>query len=298
MLVALPWGVRPVAAAEPQQETFASPEAGADALVTAARAGKTADLLKILGPSSRRLIFSGDRVADREGRRKFITAYDSDHAIDKTSDVLAFLVVGEEQWPMPIPIVRTGDAWRFDTKAGADEVLDRRIGRNELDAIQVCGAIVDAENEYASVDRDGNGFLEYAQKLSSSPGRHDGLYWSARAGVEESPIGPLMARARTEGYDTRGSNDRPSSYHGYYYKILKRQGKDAPGGAYGYVVHGHMIGGFAAVAFPARYGDSGVMTFIVGKDGVIYEKNLGPDTGKIASAMTTFNPDPSWKAHR
>jgi len=193
--------------------------------------------------------------------------------------------------------VKRGDAWRFDTKAGADEILNRRIGRNEFNAIQVCGAIVDAEHEYASKDRTGSGYLEYAQKFMSSPGKRDGLYWPLTAG-EESPIGPLVVSARAEGYGPRGAHEKRSPYHGYYYRILKKQGKDARGGAYSYVVHGRMIGGFALVAFPAKYGDSGVMTFIVNQNGVVYEKALGPHTATIARAMTTFNPDASWKTHQ
>ena len=299
IVAAIAWlGISTAAiATEPRQMTFASPEQAADALVAAAGAGNTGDLKKILGPSGRKLIFSGDRVADKEGREKFAADYAQKHAIEKQSDTKATLVVGAEEWPFPIPLVKQGDAWRFDTKAGADEILNRRIGRNELNAIQVCGAIVDAEHDYASKDRTGDGYLEYAQKFMSSPGKRDGLYWPATAG-EESPIGPLVVSARAEGYGARGDHGKRSPYHGYYYRILKQQGKDAPGGARDYVVNGHMIGGFAVVAFPAKYGDSGVMTFIVNQDGMIYEKNLGPDTAKIARGMTTFNPDASWKPHQ
>jgi hypothetical protein len=261
------------------------------------RAGKTADLEKILGPSGRALIFSGDRVADREGREKFAADYAEKHAIDSESDSKAILVIGADEWPFPIPLVKQGAAWRFDTEAGADEILNRRIGRNELNAIQVCGAIVDAERDYASKDRTGAGYLEYAQKFMSSPGKRDGLYWPATAG-EASPIGPLVVGARAEGYRTNTAPDKPSPYHGYFYRILKEQGKDAPGGARSYVVRGHMIGGFALVAFPAKYGDSGVMSFMVDQDGVIYEKNLGPNTAAIARGMTVFNPDAGWKPYR
>ena len=280
-------------AAEPRQTTFASPEQATDALVAAAQAGNTAGLKKILGPSGRKLIHSGDRVADKEGRAQFVAAYTQKHAIDNQSDSKAILVIGADGWPFPIPLVKEGDAWRFDTKAGADEILNRRIGRNELNAIQVCGAVVDAERDYASKDRTSAGVLEYAQKFMSSPGKRDGLYWPPTAG-EESPIGPLVVSARAEGYGAKGAHGKRSPYHGYYYRILKQQGADAPGGAYSYVVNGRMIGGFALVAFPAKYGDSGVMTFLADKDGVIYQKNLGPDTTAIARAMTTFNPDASW----
>jgi hypothetical protein len=279
--------------AEPRQVTFVSPEAATEALVTATRAGKTTDLEKILGPSGRKLIFSGDNVADKEGREKFVSAYAQKHTIDKQSDSKAILVVSADEWPFPIPLVRQGDAWRFDTKAGADEILNRRIGRNELNAIQVCAAIVDAEHDYASKDRIGAGYLEYAQKFMSSAGKRDGLYWPATAD-EQSPIGPLVVGARAEGYGPQRAREKRSPYHGYFYRILKQQGKDAPGGARSYVVKGHMIGGFALVAFPAKHGDSGVMTFIVNHEGVVYEKNLGPNSVSIAQRMISFNPDASW----
>jgi len=299
IVAAVAWlGVSAAAVAgEPSQMTFASPEQAVDALVAATQADKTADLQKILGPSGRKVIYSGDRIADKEGREKFVAAYAQKHAIETPSDAKAILIISADEWPFPIPLVKRGDAWRFDTKAGADEILNRRIGRNEFNAIQVCGAIVDAEHEYASKDRTGSGYLEYAQKFMSSPGKRDGLYWPLTAG-EESPIGPLVVSARAEGYGPRGAHEKRSPYHGYYYRILKKQGKDARGGAYSYVVHGRMIGGFALVAFPAKYGDSGVMTFIVNQDGVVYEKALGPHTATIARAMTTFNPDASWKTHQ
>jgi Protein of unknown function (DUF2950) len=284
-------------AAAPRQMNFASPEAAANALVAAARADKTANLEKILGPTGQKLIHSGDRVADKAGREKFVVDYAQKHSIERQSDTKAILIIGTNEWPFPIPLVKQGDAWHFDTKAGADEILDRRIGRNELDAIQVVGAIVDAERDYARKDRTGAGYLEYAQKFMSSPGKRDGLYWPATQG-EESPIGPLVVSASTEGYGAKGGHGRRQPYHGYYYRILKQQGKDAPGGARSYIVNGHMIGGFALVAFPAKYDDSGVMTFIANQRGVIYEKNLGPKTATIARAMTAFNPDSSWTPHQ
>lgn len=280
-----------VMAAEPHQSTFASPEAAADALITATQADKTADIEKILGPSGRKLIYSGDPVADKEGREKFAAAYGEKHEIEPQSDDRATLVISAEEWPFPIPLVKQDSGWRFDTPAGVNEILNRRIGRNEINALQVCAAIVEAEHDYAGKDRTGAGYLEYAQKFMSSDGKRDGLYWPASSD-EESPIGPLVVSAQAEGYKER------SPYHGYFYRLLKQQGKDAPGGAYSYVVKGHMIGGFALVAFPARYGDSGIMTFIVNQDGRIYEKNLGPNSVTTAKAMTSFNPDASWKAHQ
>ncbi len=284
-------------AAAPRQMTFASPEGAATALVAAARADKMGDLERILGPTGQRLIHSGDRVADKAGREKFVSDYGQKHSIERQSDTRAILIIGANEWPFPIPLVKQRDTWRFDTKAGAEEILDRRIGRNELDAIRVVGAIVDAERDYASKDRTGAGYLEYAQKFMSSPGKRDGLYWPATEG-EDSPIGPLVVSASTEGYGPKGAHGRHQPYHGYYYRILKQQGKDAPSGARNYIVNGHMIGGFAVVAFPAKYGDSGVMTFIANERGVIYEKNLGPKSAAIARTMTTFNPDSSWKPHQ
>jgi len=283
-------------AAEPRQMVFATPEEAADALVTATQADKTADIERIFGASGHKLIYSGDSVADKLGREKFVTAYSQKHVMEPQSDDRVILIVSTDEWPFPIPLVKQGNGWRFDTQAGVNEILNRRVGRNELNAIQVCAAIVDAEHDYASKDRTGSGFLEYAQKFMSSNGKHDGLYWPAVAD-EESPIGPLVVSARAEGYVSKAANEKRSPYHGYFYKILTQQGKDAPGGAHGYIVNGHMIGGFAVIAFPAKYDDSGVMTFMVDQDGVLYEKNLGPNSTAIAQAMTAFNPDDSWKKH-
>ena len=215
--------------------------------------------------------------------------------LEKETDSKMTLVVGEEEWPFPIPIVKKGESWLFDTKAGKEELLNRRIGRNELNTIQTCLAYVDAQREYAMKDRDGDGLLAYAQKFWSTKGKKDGLYWEAKEGEEQSPLGLGAARAVREGYTPRKPGDKPSPFHGYFYRILKAQGKNAPGGAYDYVVKGKMIGGFALVAYPAEYGASGVMTFIVNHDGVVYEKDLGAETAKIASAMTKFDPDQTWK---
>jgi hypothetical protein len=192
-------------------------------------------------------------------------------------------------------MVKKGETWVFDTKAGNEELLNRRIGRNELNTIQTCLAMVDAQREYAMKDRDSDKLLEYAQKFWSTPGKKDGLYWEAKEGEAQSPLGALAARAVGEGYASRKPGDKPMPYHGYFYRILKAQGKNAPGGAYDYVVKGKMIGGFALVAFPAEYGASGIMTFIVNHDGVVYQKDLGKETGKIAKAMTKFDPDKTWK---
>jgi len=277
-----------------QPPSFETPEQAAQQLVEAARAGNVQEVRTILGPGSAPLLRSGDAVADAQARKRFLDAYDEEHAVNREQDNRAILVVGKDDWPFPIPIVQRGDAWRFDSSAGAKEVLSRRIGDNELSAIEACRAYVDAQREYAERDRDHDGYVEYARKFLSSPGRHDGLYWPAKAGADESPLGPLMAGARAEGYNTEPAKSR-KPYHGYYYRILTAQGPAAPGGAYDYLANGHMIGGFALVAFPARYGVSGVMTFIVNQDGVVYQKDLGPRTAELAGNMTRYNPDPSWK---
>jgi hypothetical protein len=279
-----------------QQETFGSPQQAVDALIAAARSGRTADLLKIFGPDSKKLVVSGDAVADKNARNRFVAAYAMASKIENEGDAKAVLIIGSEEWPFPIPIVKQGHAWHFDTKAGEQEILDRRIGRNELSAIEVCRAYVDAQRDYASKPRTADGLIEYAQRFMSTPGEHDGLYWPVEPGEEESPMGPLVAKARAEGYGVKSAQGKRTPYHGYYYRILKQQGKHAVGGAYDYVVRGHMIGGFALEAFPASYGASGIMTFIVNQDGVVYQKNLGPDTATLARKLTAFDPDATWKA--
>lgn len=277
-----------------EEELFATPEQAVDVLFAATRAGNIEALLKVLGPGSRKLIRSGDAVADAQSRSKFLAAYQEENRIEPAGDDRVVLSVGKDDWPFPFPIVRRGDGWAFDASAGAEEILARRIGANELDAIEVCHAYVDAQREYAEKDRNHDDFIEYAQKFLSSPGKHDGLYWPAAPGDEESPIGPLMVKARAEGYSTKAEGGhRP--YHGYYYRILKGQGAAARGGAYDYVLNGHMIAGFALVAFPAQYGVSGIMTFIVNHDDVVYQKDLGPNTPKLAREMTLFDPDSSWE---
>lgn len=284
-----------VAAAPARQQSFTTPEKAIDALVSAARSGQVANLVQILGPGSRKLVISGDAVADRTGREKFVAAYDTAHKIEHDADGKDTLILGKDGWPFPIPLIKMGDRWRFDTKSGAKEILARRIGQNELNVIEVCRAYVDAQHEYATKDRNGDGVLEYAQSFVSSPGKENGLYWPATAGEPESPLGPLMAEARTEGYARKGGSGKRQPYHGYYYKILKAQGEHAPGGAYSYVANGRMIGGFALVAYPARYGASGIMTFVVNQDGRIYEKNLGRSTAAIAREMKVYDPDSNWK---
>jgi Protein of unknown function (DUF2950) len=288
--------VLPAPATAAAQKTFATPEQAVTALVAAVRSGHSDDVLAILGPSSKKLVSSGDPVADAQARRKFTDAYDEKNHIERNGDTRAVLEVGQDDWPFPFPIVKHGEAWQFDAAAGADEIVVRRIGANELFTIEVCHAYVDAQRDYAGKDRNHDGYVEYAQKFMSSPGKQDGLYWPTAAGEEESPLGPLVADARAEGYAAAAQKkEGPQPYHGYLYRILKGQGAAAKGGAYDYVVHGHMMGGFALVAFPAQYGVSGIMTFIVNHDGVVYQKDLGPHTDALARKMTLFDPDPSWK---
>jgi len=282
-------------AADAKQKSFKSPEEAVNALVGAVKRNDTKELLAILGPAGKELIFSGDEVADKAGRDRFVKAYKEMNKLVSENDKKVILHVGNEEWPYPLPVVKKGDNWFFDTKAGKEEILNRRIGRNELNAIQVCLAYVDAQREYVLKDRDKDKLPEYAQRVVSDKGQKNGLYWEAKEGEEQSPLGLLIAKAAGEGYTGKRPIGKRNPYHGYYYKILKAQGKNAPGGEYDYVVNGKMIGGFALVAYPDEYGDSGVMTFLVNQDGVVYEKHLGKDTEKIAAAMKKFDPDKSWK---
>jgi hypothetical protein len=276
------------------QKSFASPEAGITALVEAVKANDQPMLRGILGPHGKKLISSGDTVADQQSREAFIKAYSEANKLVPEGDQQDVLVIGQDEWPMPIPLVRSSAGWRFDTPQGEKEILTRRIGRNELAAIQVCLAIVDAAQEYATLDVDGDRIPEYAPRFVSTPGKHDGLYWPTAADEPLSPLGPLLAAATREGYTN--SVTRPlAPYHGYFYRILTKQGKNAPGGARDYVINGHMIGGFAVIAYPARYGVSGIMSFMVNQDEVVYEQNLGQNTAAIASKMTIFNPDANWR---
>jgi hypothetical protein len=278
-----------------KQKTFKSPEEAVKSLMDAVKSNDTKELLAIFGPAGKEIISSGDEVADKRGREVFIKGYEEMSRMEKETDNKMILVVGNREWPFPIPLVKKGETWVFDTVAGKEELLNRRIGRNELNTIQTCLAYVDAQREYAMKDRDSNKLLEYAQKFWSTKGKKDGLYWETKEGEEQSPFGSLAARAIQAGYAPKKPGDKPVPYYGYFYKILKAQGKNAPGGAYDYVIKGKMIGGFALVAYPAEYEASGVMTFIVNHDGVVYQKDLGKETGKIASAMTKFDPDKTWK---
>lgn len=279
-----------MATAASAQQSFKTPEEAAAALVKAARAGDLKSLLSVLGESGADIVSSGDNVADAETRKKFVTAYDVKHQIAMEGNSKAILVIGSEEFPLPIPLVQKKGAWQFDTNAGRDEIIFRRIGRNEFNTIQTCLAYVDAQNEYASKDR-GSGVGVYAQQFISDPGTKNGLYWPTAAGEEPSPLGELFARATDEGYRVGGGR---SPYHGYNYRILTEQGAAAQGGSIDYRVKGKMIGGFALVAYPAIYRNSGVMTFIVNHEGIVFEKDLGPNTTRIAEQMSEFNPDKTW----
>ena len=274
------------------QEQFGTPEAAVEALVTAARSEDGAAILKVLGPDGKPIVSSGDPVADSNIRQDFVSAYNAKHAIEMEGDGTRTLIIGNDDWPFPIPLVNKAGQWQFDTKAGLDEILRRRIGRNELSAIQVSLAYVQAQNEYASLNPAGLGRGVYAQRIVSRPGKKDGLYWPTAAGEEPSPLGDLAAQAAAEGY---GTGSTPIPYHGYYYRILTRQGATASGGAYDYLAKGKMIGGFALIAYPAEYGNSGIMTFIVNQDGTVFQKDLGDRTEKIARRIETFDPDAKWQ---
>lgn len=285
-------------AADPAvQEHFATPELAVEALISANRADSEPRLLEILGVDGTPLIHSGDPVADRGGRARFVAAFDEAHRIDLEGQDRAEVIVGKEQWPLPIPLVREPDGWRFDTRAGKEEILNRRIGRNELAVIQVCREYVKAQREYAALKISGQS--EFAREFKSAPGRHDGLYWPAKSGDPQSPLGPLVAEARASGYGVHSDAEPRTTAHpfqGYYFRILTAQGAHAPGGAKSYLVGGHMTRGFALIAYPATYGDSGIMTFIVNQHGIVFEKNLGPETALVARKITEYDPDPSWHA--
>jgi hypothetical protein len=277
------------------EERFSSPEAAADALKAAVEARDTNALHAIFGPAGHGLV-SVDVVEAAAERELFMNRVKEKVNLVAASDSKQELQLGADGWSFPIPLVKQEGQWHFDVEAGKEEILNRRIGANELGAIQVCRAYVQAQREYASVDQNADEVLEYAEHLRSTPGAHDGLYWSTRTGDELSPLGPLVAQARDEGYrkQTKILTEELSPYHGYYFKILTRQGKHAPGGKYNYIINGHMIAGFALVAWPAEWGNTGVMTFIVNQRGKVYQKNLGPKTPSIANAITAYDPDNTW----
>jgi hypothetical protein len=296
-------------AAAIEQPTFPTPEAALEALVGGVKAKDHDALMNLFGPESQQLL-SGDRVEDRNALERFSASVEQSAELQKNDDGNYTVLIGENHWPFPIPIASRGDRWFFDTKAGLEEILNRRIGQNELAAIATCRAYAVAQWEYYTESgADTQGLAVYARKFISSAGHHDGLYWETAEGENPSPLGQLVAEARTEGYGPRRRTARPAAkpaaepgrpreprpFHGYRFKILTAQGASAPGGKFSYVINGNMIAGYALVAYPAKWGNSGVMTFIINQQGRVYQKNLGSDTGKIASEMTEYNPDPTWQ---
>ena len=281
----------PLSTSAASQQTFATPEAAVDALMAALKADSDADMIAIFGEEHKGLIVQSDRAATSATRARALAAAQTLRVLREAGPDRRVLVIGDEAWPMPIPIVRVGDRWRFATDEGAEEIVNRRIGGNERNAIYVLRAYIDAQRQYAARDRDSDGVLQYAQKLASTPGKHDGLYWPTDAAKDEelSPFGPLIAEA---GAHLKVGSGNP--YRGYYFRILTRQGPNAPGGAYSYLINGRMIAGFALVAYPAEYGNSGVMTFIVNQNGKVYQKDLGAKSMELGSGMTTFDPGRGW----
>ena len=293
------------------QGVFPSPEEAMSALVRAVQGRDQSALARIFGPEFDQLL-SGDPVEDNNDLNELAAGLKESARLRKDSETKYTLLAGKDNWPTPIPIVKRGDDWVFDTKAGLQEVLNRRIGENELSAIKTCQAYVVAQWEYyTGEDGDHDGIAEYAQKFISSPGRRDGLYWETSGDEKPSPLGRLVAEARAEGYgpkdqaagdrtktkqtEVQGTARERHPYHGYYFKILTSQGPNAPGGKFSYIINDNMIAGYALLAYPDKWGNSGVMTFIVSNQGRVYERNLGENTSKIVGSMTEYNPDPSWK---
>jgi hypothetical protein len=271
------------------QKTYSSPEDASNALVTAAQSNDEKAMLAILGPDGKQVVSSGDETEDADSRANFVEKYREMHRLVREPDGATVLYIGAENWPTPIPLVNQGNSWYFDTAAGKNEILYRRIGRNEISAIRVCQELAAAQKEYCSAARH-----EYARRIFSEEGRQNGLYWKTAAGEPQSPVGPLLALAAAEDY-VKSQAEGPAPYLGYYYKVLARQGKDSPGGAKSYLVNGKMTGGFAFVAYPAEYRSSGVMTFIVNQDGVVYQKDLGKNTDALVKAMLEYNPNSTWQ---
>jgi len=283
----------PLVSGAADQQTFATPEAAVDALMAALKTDSDAAMLSIFGEEQKDLIIQPDRAAVSATRAKILAAMQTLHVLHEPSQERRVLLIGAEAWPMPIPIVRVGDRWRFASEEGAEELLNRRIGGNERNAIYVLNAYLDAQRAYAARDRNGDGVREFAKKLASGPGKQDGLYWPADVakGEEASPFGPLIAESAAY-FKGHVAGD---AYRGYHFKILTRQGKAAPGGAYNYVINGRMIAGFAMLAYPDSYNKSGVMTFIVNHNGKLYQKDLGAKTASAAAKINSFNPGPGWQ---
>ena len=278
----------------PAGQTYASADKVVAALVAALRAQDGKAIGNVLGPGSDKLIHSGDRVADDELRKKFLAAYDEKHQLVADGPTRMILQIGANDWPLPLPVVQADGRWHFDSALGAQVIVDRRIGEDEISAIRTALAYVDAQKLYFSMAAEDQGSGEYAQRLVSTEGHYDGLYWPPEEGAPESPLAPLIAQAMDKGYPGELVGGKPDPYEGYYFRILKAQGRDAPGGAMDYVADGRMTKGFALVAWPARFGASGIMTFIVNQDGVVFQKDLGEQTDELARKMARFDPDLSW----
>lgn len=287
-------GAQTVLAQEPGQKTFNSALEATDAFAAAVQNHDEAAMLAILGPSGKELISSGDPVADKNKQDSFASNYRTSHQFAAAGDGRTFLYIGPDNWPTPIPLQQNGSQWYFDTAYGKQEILYRRIGADELNVIKVCAAIADAQRDYYAALHDGASEHQYAQRFHSTPGTQNGLFWDVAAGQPESPLGPLVAQAANEGYQHH-ANGQPQPFNGYFYRLLTSQGANAPGGAKSYIVDGKMTGGFALVAYPASYRDSGVMTFIVNQDGQVYQKDLGPNTDQIAGQMEAYDPDATWQ---
>jgi len=287
------FGRQGTAVADPGgQQVFKSPSDAAVALIAAAKKDDLKALQSILGDDAQEIISSGDQVADNKARDEFVAKYDQMHRLAFDLHDRVILYVGADNWPLPIPIIQRDDGWRFDTVAGKEELLYRRVGRNELFTIDILQSLCAAQQDYASEPREDGGVRQFARQIQSSPGKHDGLYWPTAKGAPESPIGPLISDAAAEGYVVGAMS--PIPFHGYYYKILTAQGKNAPGGPKNYIVKGKMTGGYAFLAYPATYRASGVMTFMINQDEVLVQKDLGPDTVKLAKEITDYDPDKTW----
>ena len=278
-----------------EEQNFPTPDDAAKALLEAARSDDRKQIIALFGSHDADLLSSGDEVEDKNNRSEFVTLAQEKMTVEKIGDDKAIVHVGNKDWPFPISLVKNSNSWHFDVKQGRQEILNRRIGRNELSTLSAIRGYEEAQFDYAISDRDGDGVSEYAQKLQSEPGKFDGLYWEAENGQPQSPLGPLFAEAKAEGYKFKGETGNPVPYHGYYYRILTRQGGNVPGGKYDYIINGNMIAGFALVAFPAQYGSSGIMTFVTNHQGKIFQKDLGPKTDQIARNMKEYNPDSKWE---
>ncbi|MCQ8102584.1 DUF2950 domain-containing protein [Methylomonas sp. SURF-2] len=287
---ALPAVVNTVAA-----KNFSNPDDAAKALLEALASKDNAQLIALFGSQNAELLSSGDDVQDGNNRAEFVALAREKTRMETSGEDKAIVHVGNNDWPFPIPLVKTDGHWHFDAEQGRQEILNRRIGRNELSALAAMRGYVEAQFEYANLDRDGDGVSEYAQKLQSEPGKFDGLFWEVAEGQPQSPLGPLFAEAKAHGYKVREAAEEPVPFHGYYYRILARQGAAAPGGKYDYIINGNMIAGFGMVAFPAQYASSGIMTFVVNHQGKVYQKDLGPKTAELVESIKEYNPDSTWQ---